>query len=195
MYTVVLSCLSQAGMVFDFTYTGDSHRASGSLTATDNGDGSFTATFGTGQFDGFAITLIPNSIAPHTAYSPTGYFFFDNQLFPAGNPLLLNGGLLFSINTGSATELNIYSNGPYPANPYTSYLNNGNWDNGVFTLTQESITTLGGTATVPEPTTVSFVLTTCIAFFLIHRRRNRSRQNVMPSSSRTAVRCPAESAR
>jgi hypothetical protein len=158
MGLALLSCVAEAGTIFDFSYTGDSHEASGTLIANDNGDGSFTAISGLGQYDGVSISLMANPAAPNTAISPSGYFYFDNQLFPAGNPLILNGGLLFAINYAGATELNIYSNGPYPANQYTSYLNNGVADNGVFTLTQEPPVSFSAVSGVPEPMTIPLVI-------------------------------------
>src|SRR5262245_13589551 len=155
---LLFSHSAEAGTVFDFSYFGEAHQAHGTLTAVDNGDGSFTAVSGGGLFDTYSLSLIPNPVAPGTATSSTGYFYYDNQLFPAGNPLILNGGLLFAVDTGTATELNIYSNGPYPATQYTSYLNDGNWDNGEFTLARIDLE-LFAASSVPEPITVFLVAT------------------------------------
>jgi hypothetical protein len=145
-----------------FTYVGDGgHQASGTLVGADNGDGTFTAVSGSGQYDGFAIVLIPNPTPPAQVTSPSGYFYYDNLMMPGQNPLLTLGGLLFSINDGGATELNIYGNGPYPANPYTAYLNNGVNDNGRLDL-----------SLVPEPSTLSLTLVAvCMAFGVRHRQR------------------------
>ena len=41
--------------------------------------------------------------------SPDGLFYYDNEVFPAANPVVDNDGLLFNT---TAEEINIYSNGP-----------------------------------------------------------------------------------
>jgi hypothetical protein len=107
-----MTFLAGADPVFTFTDIGVTVTASGTLNATSNGDGTFTAISGSGIFNGIAITLIPNPTPPGQVLSPSGAFNFDDQLLPASDPLLLNGGLLFSLASGPATELNIFSNGP-----------------------------------------------------------------------------------
>jgi hypothetical protein len=109
---------------FDFTFTSASESGSGSLEAIDNGDGSFTAVSGFGSEIGTitdSFNLFPNSNAPGISFSPSGYFFYDNQLFPNNLDLLIsNPGLLFI--TASGRELNLFSNGP---SNYIDYENNG----------------------------------------------------------------------
>ena len=78
--------------------------------------------------------------APDAAYSPSGYFIYDNQLFPAINPSLDTDGLLF---TGNGCEVNIWGNGAGQGSYYTFYESNGFNVNGTDTVAQ-----------TPEPTTL-----------------------------------------
>jgi hypothetical protein len=83
------------------------------LTASDNGDGSFTATAGSLSIFGDPLatggTLLPNPFAPNPVLSPSGFFGFDDQLFPNLNPTLDLFGLLF---ISGPNEINIWANGP-----------------------------------------------------------------------------------
>lgn len=133
------------------------HQATANLVATDNGNGTFTAISGSGFYDGFAITLIPNPNAPGTAYSPTGYFYYDDLIIPNQIPVVTNPGLLFAINDNGSTELNIFSEGTV----YIAYLNNGSNGNGSF----------AGTET-PEPATVPLTLIGLAGIVLFWRRRS-----------------------
>jgi hypothetical protein len=129
---------------FLFTYTSNdgSEAASGTLSATANGDGTYTALNGVinalGPVAAGAGSLMANPAPPAASYSPSGYFIYDDQLLPGQNPLITNNGLLFDI---GGAEINIFSNGPGP-DTYQFYSNNGANDFGNFALTQ---------ASVPEP--------------------------------------------
>jgi hypothetical protein len=135
---------------FLFSYSGDggANGASGTLTATANGDGTYTATTGTiTEFGPVATgvgTLIANPAAPAQSTSPSGAFYYDDQLLPMQNPLLLNGGLLFDV---AGSEVNIFSNGPGP-DTYTLASQAGASTNGDFALS----------AAVPEPATWGLML-------------------------------------
>lgn len=133
---------------FFFTYSGDMGLtgASGTLQATANGNGTFTATsgtitgFGPAYADGTAGAmgaLIANPNAPGNATSPLGSFFYDNQLAPnPANPTITNAGLLFSV---GGYEVNIYSNGPGPGTYSLLSYGNGAYTpeaRGDFALTQ-----------------------------------------------------------
>jgi hypothetical protein len=105
---------SLAGSTFTFTAT-DSASGTfsyGILEATDNGDGTFTATSGSldvisGPIVG-TYELFPNPSPPSTFNSPSGAFFVDDILYPAKNPTLDPAGLLF---TGDGLEINIWNDG------------------------------------------------------------------------------------
>lgn len=164
-----------AATVFQFTDSGASFYATGTLTAIDNGDGTWTVIAGSGMLNEDPIFLIPGS-----GTSPLGAFNYNNLLYPAGNPLLDGLGLLFR-NTVTAAELNIWGNGPYPPVPYSTYvgLGSGNYpladDNSVFTLT----------LWVPEPATwVMLGAGLCAAWFA---RRLRSRWQGRPRGGSAAT--------
>ena len=133
---------------------------SGSLNANDNGNGTFNAISGTINFSGTHFvstgtgTLIPNGSSPTQITSPSGYFFYDNQLLPSANPLILNGGLLFAggPNAGPNPEINIFSNGAGPGT-YQYYDNNGGTFLGDFTLTP---VVSAGVAPLPKTATLGF---------------------------------------
>ena|SRR5579862_1593232 len=129
---------------YTFTYNDGTSIANGTLTATANGDGTYTAISGTldvtagqdGSSGGTIYNLFFNPNGTGQSTSPSGYFYYDNQLLPAQDPLITNNGLLF---TGHGIEINIFSNGPGPN--YQFYDNTGFTSYpGAFTL-----------AAVPEP--------------------------------------------
>jgi hypothetical protein len=150
--TVVALASSASAVEFLFTFAGDGgiNGASGTLDATANGDGTFTAVSGTITAFGPVVagsgTLTANPNAPAAAGSPSGFFTYDDQLLPGQNPLITNNGLLFDI---GGAEVNIFSNGPGP-DTYTIYNNDGDNANGDFALSQ--------VASVPEPATWAMML-------------------------------------
>jgi hypothetical protein len=98
----------------------------GLLMASANGDGTFTATWGS-NFTAATTTcgsylmvisgpevglydLFPNPNPPTPFSSPTGAFMANDVLYPGQNPSLDQFGLLFS--TGNGLEINIRGNGP-----------------------------------------------------------------------------------
>lgn len=97
-----------ADQLFYFTFSGATVSGAGTLNASDNGNGSFTAFSGTGTqtVNGVtnALTLIANPEAPaaHTGDN----FIYDDQLFPGNFPLISDAGLLFASSTG---EVNLFS--------------------------------------------------------------------------------------
>jgi hypothetical protein len=165
---LVLSCMAGASSLFTFTYAGNAGDwATATLTANPNGDGTYTAISGSGTYasveGNFGIELTPNNSSPLVVvYSPSGYFIYDDLLSVGNNPFVTNPGLLFQIATGTATELNIFSNGP---DSYTAYLNDG------YNTTSVS----ASLAPVPEPTTLPLVLSGImgLGFGQYLRRRRR----------------------
>jgi PEP-CTERM motif len=162
LFLVVLALLlggireAKAGPMFDFTFTGAGVSVSGVLDAISNGDGTFTATSGSGMvsepnYTG-SITLIPGS-----GNTPGNYFFYDNLLLPGQDPLITGGGLAFTTTVGDPSQVNLFSNGagsPYtfvdnfgvPVNPMPSDFGTAFIANGAFTLTA-----------VPEPATLTML--------------------------------------
>jgi hypothetical protein len=163
---LALSCIAGASPLspftspFTFTYTatdGSGDWASAALIANDNGDGSFTAVSGNGtytnSFGSYLISLFVNPIAPGNAISPSGYFYYDNQLYPHRDPVLNSGGLLFTFSTPTATqeELNIWATGPWS---YTAMTNTGH-----------------SSTETPEPTTFAFMGVGLVGLGLIRRKK------------------------
>jgi hypothetical protein len=147
--------------LFRYTSNDGSEAASGTLSATANGDGTYTAQSGVINGSGLvaagAGSLIANPAPPAASYSPSGFFTYDDQLLVGQNPLITNAGLLFDI---GGAEINIFSNGPGPGG-YQFYNNNSANDLGDFALTQ-----------VPEPATWGLMLVGCgLAGTAIRRRR------------------------
>ncbi len=151
---VFLPALSQAGtVVFDFTDSGSGFTITGTLTATDNGDGSFTAVSGTGVWNSLSpfpneiVTLSPNPNGTATYSTPDGAMVIDNQLFPGQTTLLDFYGLWF---TFPGHGLNIFSSPGVPCHTWTyngSTYDFGN-DSSTFSLSAS-----------PEPSTVVLLVT------------------------------------
>jgi VPDSG-CTERM motif len=120
----------QANTIFDFTFSDSGGNVgSGMLSATAQGGGSFLAVSGN-------LLVTGGSAAGTYALSPgpSVAFIFDNLLFPSGNPLVDNGGLLFK---SAGLEINIYSTGPddYHFDFFDGTVDNLGPSGGLFTLT------------------------------------------------------------
>ncbi len=174
---------SASAATFLFTYAGDGglNGASGTLDATANGDGTYTATsgtitgFGPSYADGVGGAmgmLIANPNAPAQSTSPMGAFYYDDQAMPGQNPSITNGGLLFSV---GGYEVNIFSNGPgpdtYTLQSYTSGTGYTAAANGNFALTE--------VGSVPEPATWALML---VGFGLAGGAYRASRKRALASA-------------
>jgi len=106
--------------LFNFAFTIGPDAGYGALNTTDNDNGEFLATAGTlavtGGQDVGSYPLYPGG--PAEVRSPSGFFLFDNLLYPSADPGIDNGGLLFA--TPTDFEINIFSNG---ADSYQFYDN------------------------------------------------------------------------
>ena len=113
--------------LFNFAFTIGPDAGYGALNTTDNDNGEFLATAGTlavtGGQDVGSYPLYPGG--PAEVRSPSGFFLFDNLLYPSADPGIDNGGLLFA--TPTDFEINIFSNGAdsYQFYDNTSYNNVG----------------------------------------------------------------------
>ena len=108
--------------LFNFNFAIGPDSGYGALNSTDNGNGEFLATAGTltvtAGKDVGSYPLYPGG--PVEVNSPSGYFLFDDLLYPSVDPGIDNGGLLFL--TGADFEINIFSNG---ADNFQFYDNTG----------------------------------------------------------------------
>jgi hypothetical protein len=132
-----VGCSVANAVTFDFSFVSNNGAdiMSGILSATSNGDGTYTATSSTDTILLFpddpnlppgpiALALLANPSPPGEVASPSGFFIYDDQLLPGQNPLITNPGLLFLFSGPPGTEFNIFSNGPGP-NTYQLYANDG----------------------------------------------------------------------
>jgi len=123
---------------YDFTFSGGGITASGELYAP----GTFGVTEGNATTGSITVTGDPNLSGVGTLIaspngpgvqttSPSGYFYYDDTLYPGQDPSIDNNGLLFMDN---GFEVNIYSNGA--GNFYQIYDNGGvTTGDGTFALT------------------------------------------------------------
>lgn len=118
------STASQATEEFRFSYSGDGVLGSGTLTAEQVAPDTWLALSGTDTTTGGPISgtlsLVTNPNGSGQAYSPSGYFEYDNLLFPNQDPVVDYWGLLFT--NGAGGEINLFSYGP---DAYTHYDNTG----------------------------------------------------------------------
>jgi hypothetical protein len=159
-----------ADTVFDFTFVG-MYTGSGTLTAVDNGNGSYTAVSGTGSYDDLAITLVADPAAPNPFDLTVGNsdFTYDNLLFPMAASVLDGWGLLFSfdnpVNPLGATYVNFCGTIACDGvdNTYSALLNDANYtvDDATFDIHEDA---------VPEPSTLS-VLGLCLVGLTTFKRR------------------------
>jgi hypothetical protein len=126
---------------YDFTFSGGGVTASGEV----NAPGTFGVTPGNATSGYIVDSGDPNLTGAGTLYaspngtgvqttSPSGFFYYDDTLYPGQNPSIDNNGLLF-IDSGNGLEINIYSNG---GQGYYNIYDNGGFTSGnvgTFTLT------------------------------------------------------------
>jgi len=143
--------------VVTFTSLDNTIIGSGTIDATANGDGSYTATTGSITFssgpDIGTFDLFPNPNGTSQATSPSGAFYYDNQLSPivAAGGLLDIDGLLF---TNGSTEVNLWGNGVGNPDTFDSWTANAGYGSEVVgSFTATAVTTATAVAT-PEPGTL-----------------------------------------
>lgn len=154
-----LTPAARATEQFEFSYAGGGVTGGGLLTAELVSPGEWLAISGTDTTSGGPIagtlTLQPNPNGTGTATSSSGYFLYDNLLFPDSDPMIDNGGLLFVNGTGG--EVNLFSYGP---DSYTHYDNSG-----------FNVMVSFDPSVVPEPASLALFGAWVGALGLIRRRR------------------------
>jgi hypothetical protein len=135
--------------------SGGGFSGSGELTASPNGDGSYTITGITGSE---VVNLIDQD----------AFFSNDNLLFPAGMRLLdVNGFAFTDVLGGLSYSVNIFSTvSGYEAITLDS--------DGDFTDTPVAFTLSGGSAVTPEPSSVLLLGSGLGGFASLLRRRRQS---------------------
>ena len=179
---LVLLCAAgraDAGAVyeFSFSYSSTSLGVSGSglLYGTENGDGSFTLTSGSGtSTEAGALTLLPAGTYTNTL-SPSVNLTSDNLLFPTSNPVLDGDGIVFQAagTPANSDYINIFSNGP---DSYTYFNNYSGPFPAVSGSVNFSVTEIG---VVPEPASI---VTAAIGFLCVAgTQRSRGGEKSPPS--------------
>jgi hypothetical protein len=120
------------------------------------------------------LSLFVNPKGSEASYSPSGYFFYDNVLYPSSGDLLLgNPGLLFTAASGK--ELNLFTNGP---SSYVDYQNDGfNIPTSFHLIALSDYAPAvphaelpdSSVATVPEPSSLALLGLGFLNFFLFRR--------------------------
>jgi hypothetical protein len=164
---------AEAGTIyeFSFTYSSSSLGVSGSgiLFGTENVDGSFTLTSGSGtSTEAGALTLEPAGTYINTL-SPSVNLTSDNLLFPTSNPVLDGNGIVFSAAGAPANSqyINIFGNGPDNYTYFNNYAGPFPAVNGPVNF---SVTAMGA---VPEPASIvsATIGIFCVAGFALARKR------------------------
>ena len=134
-----------AGQVeIQFSYSAPGLTVGGLLQGTDNGNGSYTITSATGNYNGSPISLVPTS-------TPDPYFAWDNVVYLPANPYYVDYlGLVFDVAGYGATN---FCGGPSCAGaPYTDI---SAFNGYVFTnADQVSFSLVSDPPPVPEPGTL-----------------------------------------
>jgi PEP-CTERM motif len=159
---------ARAGQLFAFSFSGGGISGSGTLDATANGDGTYTAISSTGTITGAPDGVSDlNSLVP-TLLPPGGVAYadgisFDNQLLIAQNPLVNVNGLLWMSN---GVYANLYSIGLM-----YYYVDSVQHLDGIAPGTAVSFTL----AAIPEPSTViSGGMAVLIGLGFAWRRRRKA---------------------
>ena len=160
---------ASASEIFDFQFAGTNESGSGTLNAIDNGDGTYTAISGSGTetVNGKTgnLALIFNPGGQGVSNSPSGFFFFDNQLSPSAVAMLSDFGLLFSATTGGEVNLSFDPDLGYQ---FDSESQQSFQENGPISFSLDR-----AAADIPEPATWSLFGLGLIGF-VAARRRSRA---------------------
>ncbi|MGA2660557.1 MAG: hypothetical protein ABSH34_23965 [Verrucomicrobiota bacterium] len=110
VWAAALAIAAQASAaLYDITLSGGPIDGTGQITATPNGDGSYTAISGSfdltsGAFNGAQGAVVPTSemnligvgVWSYRAYGGTDFVGLDNKVFPGQAPVVDSNGLMFN---------------------------------------------------------------------------------------------------
>lgn len=167
--TSFFSTTANANQIFQFSFSGAGISGSGSLIASPNANGTFTALSGSGTetVDGnfTTLTLIGNPNGSVQTLSTSGRFIYDDVLFTT-SPFIDSAGLLFL--TGSGNELNLL--GGLSNDPLRNYLFVAS-DRPPGSAGLRYVTfALAQTGTVPEPSSILIMVIGLFGLLAVRRR-------------------------
>jgi len=145
-----------------FAYEGDGVTVNGTLSGTNNGNGTWTITNITGTYNGIGITgLVPLGADPNYIYNNLYYY-------PANASYVDDAGILFSV--PGIGDVNLYFD------PTLGYLSStGNASNGFVT----TAVTVDFSAPAPEPGTLALLGTAILGSWgMVRRRAFRLARNI-----------------
>jgi hypothetical protein len=168
LFAACVSVMPVQAAVYNIDLTAGSYTVDAWITtgAADGGGFDILNIAGgvSGPGGGMITGLVGGQPGPGTNLSPNGAFYYDNIYYPSpADPVVDNNGLLFSVKN-SASEWNIYSNGP-DSYALWAAVNSSSYNPATNTTTFSA-------SAVPEPSTWAMMILGFIGVgFMAYRRK------------------------